>query len=193
MIIEIGTIIRAKEIGRKGRQAWIWHACEGCSKERWVVIQCGQPQNPLCFSCSRTGKVLRRGDAHGNWKGGRSILKDGYIKVYLTSDDFFRPMADSRGYVLEHRLVMAKKLGRCLQPFEKVHHKGIRYADIRNKSDNLEDNLELTTLGSHSREHSRGYRDGYAKGLIDGRNQQIEDLRKEIRLLHFKMKEVGIL
>lgn len=193
MIIQLGTVMRAKEINRKGSEKYIYHACELCGKERWVVLRNGKPRRKSCILCANKYRRHPKGSNNARWKGGRLTSKFGYIKVLLSPDDFFYPMADNKGYVLEHRLVMAKKLGRCLQPFEKVHHKGIRYTGIRNKSDNLEDNLEMTTLGSHSREHSRGYRDGYAKGLIDGRNQQIEDLRKEIRLLHFKMKEVGIL
>ena len=77
-------------------------------------------------------------------------------------------MSNNNGYVLEHRLVMAKSLGRCLLTSEQVHHKnGI-------KDDNRIENLELTTLGSHITEHNKGYQDGYAKGLIDGRNQLIK-------------------
>jgi len=193
MTIKLGTMVRGTDIGLKDKyHYWVRHSCIGCGKERWVMLRNRKPQNSKCCSCANK-KEMPRGSASKSWNGGHHITR-GYVRIYIPSDDFFFPMAGHRCYILEHRLVMAKKLGRCLQKWEHVHHKGIRYADIRNKSDNLDDNLELTTVGSHSREHSKGYRDGYAKGLIDGRNQQIEELKKEIRLLRLQVnREVGIL
>lgn len=128
-------------------------------------------------------------EATSSWKGGR-IIRQGYIMVKLQKDDFFFPMAQKSHYVYEHRLVMAKHLGRCLQPWEIVHHKGIRYEGIENKQDNLEDNLGMTTRGSHAIEHSKGYKEGYAKGLIDGRDQQIKELKQEIKLLQWQVREL---
>ncbi|TET43041.1 MAG: hypothetical protein E3J60_01225 [Dehalococcoidia bacterium] len=178
---KLGEIIRAREFGitgGEGSRQLIWHACEICGKERWVVILRGKPRNNKCRNCDH-----RIGATNSNWKGGRYKTPQGYILVWLHPDDFFYTMVDFRGYVMEHRLVMAQKLGRCLQPWELVHHKGIRYPGIDNRSDNLEDNLELTIKGSHSREHSKGYRDGYKKGLTDGRLKQIKELRQKIALL----------
>ena len=73
----------------------------------------------------------------------------GYVHIRLGPDDFLYPMVNSQGYVLEHRLVMAKHLGRCLQPWEVVHHKN------GNRTVNRLDNLELTTTSDHLALHTR--------------------------------------
>ena len=194
---ESGEIRIGQEIGKILGRRYIWCACEVCGKYRWVQSKEGQPTKRRCISCANkeTGK-RQRGENHPNWKGGRFLdSEDGYVFIRLESNDFFYPMARANGYVAEHRYVMAKKLGRCLQSWELVHHKGVRYDDIRNRSDNLEDNLEMATRGSHAIEHSKGYRDGYVKGLTDGRLKQIEELKqmieeqgKQIRLLRWERK-----
>lgn len=79
---------------------------------------------------------------HGMWRGGRFEVK-GYILVLVPQDHkFFSQMAGASGYVLEHRLVMAEKLGRPLTRDETVHHiNGI-------KNDNRPENLQLRQ-GNH--------------------------------------------
>ncbi len=79
----------------------------------------------------------RRGENSPSWQGGRVVRDDGYIQVRVTDEN--RHLADTNrsGYMLEHRLVMARKLGRPLLPGETPHHKNL----IR--SDNSPGNLEL--------------------------------------------------
>ncbi len=185
---EIGEIKHGYDLGKKPPiKKFIWTACVDCGKERWVECVRGQPRTELCLSCSSKRKVREKS---GTWKGGRiSCHKAGYIQVKLYPDDFFYPMANRAGYVLEHRLVVAKALGRCLQPWEIVHHKGIRHTGIENKSDNLIDNLELTgSLGEHITNHSKGYSDGYQKGLQDGRLKQIQELKARVSELESLLK-----
>lgn len=61
----------------------------------------------------------QRGDKNNSWKGGKTIRTDGYV---LVSNNSFPTMVNKMGYVLEHRLNMAKYLNRPLEVWETVHH-----------------------------------------------------------------------
>jgi len=67
-------------------------------------------------------KPIRTKENHPFWKGGRQITSGGYVRIKLDPSDPYFLMADHRGYALEHRIVMAKLLGRPLKPRETVHH-----------------------------------------------------------------------
>lgn len=187
---EIGDILRADELGHKGkgRELYMFIKCPNCGKDRWATCWRARHCRHLCRICAlklwhKDNPEMFLRNKSCKWKGGRQLNKKGYILVSLPSDDFFYPMVTRAGYVLEHRLVMAKHLGRCLQRWEIVHHKnGI-------KDDNRIKNLKLTTKGSHSIEHNKGYRDGYQQGYLDGQAGQIQELKKEIRLLQWQLKD----
>lgn len=82
-------------------------------------------------------KAIRRGEDHGWWKGGRIVTADGYILVQPAPSDVNLVRPNSNGYVFEHRLAMARSLGRPLLPGETVHHKD------GDPAHNAIDNLQL--------------------------------------------------
>jgi len=169
---EIGEIKLGREIGKPGKSMrYIWRACEDCGKERWIATRRNVPVCVRCYPCSR--KIV--GDK--NWKGGRCTTKDGYIEVFIHPEDLFFSMAMRKHYILEHRLMMAKQLRRCLHPWEHVHHKN----GVRN--DNRIENLEVTTPSQHHRDHAKGYKDGYIKGLKDGKDKRVKNLENRVTLL----------
>ena len=98
---EVGEIKKAREIGRKGNgRHYIWSACEGCGKERWVVLLRGKPKTILCPCCASKKRAERRHlrrEENPNWRGGRKKDKKGYIEVLLQLNDFFLPMAMKNG------------------------------------------------------------------------------------------------
>jgi hypothetical protein len=143
----------------------------------------------LKMSISGKGKHPNVGIQNPCWNGGRKIRQDGYILIRLYPGDQFYELAGKNGYILEHRLVMAKYLGRYLLPFplEVVNHKnGI-------KDDNRPENLEVKSQSEHLQEHTFGYRSGYKQGLIDGHDAQIEELRKQIKLLQWQLQEQKVI
>lgn len=80
----------------------------------------------------------RSGENCHMWKGGRNIIRGGYVEIYCPN----HPFARGGKYVREHRLIMENYLGRYLERWEVVHHiNGI-------KDDNRIENLELCIIDS---------------------------------------------
>ncbi len=162
---KLGMIKKASELGYISKSnKVIWAACEDCGKGRWVQLRNGKPTHPFCYSCAK-----KKSRAPG-WKGGRHHDPLGYMIVRIYPDDPYYPMVKFNGYVLEHRLIVAKSLGRCLLKSEIVHHNnGIR-------DDNRIENLTLTpSAGAH---------------MTLTRQCMNCGLRKEIHLLELQIKEL---
>ncbi len=137
----IQGVVRGVDLGLTNTNRYMPHNCIVCGRVRWVMMVRGQPENKQCVSCASRS---RRGNRAGAWKGGKIKTRQGYTQILLPLDDFFFSMTNKDGYVMEHRLVMAKSLGRNLHRWEIVHHKN----SVR--SDNRLGNLQLVTDDRHS-------------------------------------------
>lgn len=102
------------------------------AKRNTNCAQCGKELRKNCHPrarfCSRRCGLMerdRRGQLHAK-EGTRAPGGSGYFVVKV-----------GKRWVLEHRHIMEKKLGRSLEPHERVHHKN------GNRADNRPQNLEL--------------------------------------------------
>jgi len=125
--------------------------CTACGRDmvKWKS-QVSRARRPMtCGPTCRSEKM--RGEGNPNWLGGTwTDRRTGYRMMnteYLgEADRALLPSPVPREY-LEHRLVMARMLGRVLTPEEHVHHvNGV-------KDDNRQENLTLMDWADHSREH----------------------------------------
>ena len=84
------------------------------------------------------------GSNNPNWRGGRHISTEGYVKILLGEGHCD---ADSRGYAYEHRIVAERKIGRKLREGEEIHHVN------GDKTDNQPENIEVVTHWQHRMRH----------------------------------------
>ncbi len=122
----------------KRKRKYVWFVCSKCENGHWIDLYYYNKKfkNKLCISCSRSQRL--QGKYNPSWNGGRHITTEGYVQVYLEKGHTYYSMTvKGRNYVLEHRLIIAKNIGRCLKPWEVVHHKN------GDRQDNRLSNLEL--------------------------------------------------
>lgn len=95
------------------------------------------------YFCSSSHHQL--GERSHRWRGGRMKTENGYIAILMRDHpDAVKP----NFYVLEHRLVMEKKIGRRLLKSEIVHHIN------GDKHDNRVKNLVITSRSEHTTHHN---------------------------------------
>lgn len=125
--------------------------------EKFNCVLCGEESLKVKGKRNRSGRYYcskscaakdggglkgMKGEAHYSWKGGRNVIKNGYIEIWAPK----HPHARGGKYVREHRLVMEEHIGRYLEPHELVHHlNGV-------KNDNRIENLKIVTNETHKGE-----------------------------------------
>lgn len=173
---KVGEIKYGRDIGYSvdHRTRYIWEVCPNCSIPRWVQLK-DRNKYPKCRKCLNKGKTREKS---GSWKGGVKSNYAGYKMILLQPDDPYYPMLNRSGYAMEHRLVMAKHIGRCLLNWEVVHHiNGI-------KDDNRIENLKLIACnGEHNTQ---------VEQTLITQAKLIKKLEAEIAILKIQLNKQGI-
>lgn len=92
-------------------QEWKQHAHKG--RQNWTE------------ESEKSAKEKMTGQNNPAWKGGVTYFKThgNYVGVkYVRCPEEYIEMSRKDGYVMEHRLIVARILGRCLKRTEVVHH-----------------------------------------------------------------------
>ena len=111
-----------------------------------IVEGCGRPHKARGLCDAHYKRLLATGspqpDRPIRKAEGRGTMRNGYWNVPVPPA--LQPLVGGVSWVGEHRLVMARHLGRPLLPDEQVHHRN------GNRSDNRIENLELWSISHPS-------------------------------------------
>lgn len=118
------------------------HVSSHSEATRQAIAESGRGRKPTEQTRKRLSES-KRGRRNPSWKGGVHVRRKRRL-VYVGRT---HPMANTSGYVLEHRLVMAGVLGRPLRRDEHVHHLDL------DSLNNAPENLLIVTPSQHSRIH----------------------------------------
>lgn len=133
--------------------------CQNCGKK------CFAQNSNLKIGYGKfcTSKCQMQGQYNPDWKGGKCKHGDGYILTYNPK----HPFCTKDGYVMEHRLIIEKQIGRYLHRWEVVHHIN------KTRDDNRPENLMAF---NNSANHHRFERKCPIKSsdiIFDGRKVKI--------------------
>lgn len=115
-----------------------------CSKKCYGKFKIGKPSPNKGKHYWNSGQ-FKKGNQHPLWKNGRNTTFHGYILI-LQPD---HPCCDKKGYVLEHRYIMEKHIGRILHSEEIVHH-----IDENRSNNDISNLLLLPNKSAHMKLHN---------------------------------------
>lgn len=114
----------------------------GRRRQAELCSVCGRPSQAKSLCATHYGRLKTTGDLRPDVpratkaaRGSGSVTRHGYRVVTVDAADL--PLTDGAKRVMEHRLVMARLLGRALEVDENIHHVN------GNRLDNRPENLEL--------------------------------------------------
>ncbi len=137
---------KCKDTAQNGSGHWNW---KGGKTEKQCTM-CGHAFYGLRFAvmcsveCSiKNLAIANTREGNVNWKGGRIGGNGDYVHILFRN----HPKANKAGYIMEHRLIMEKKIGRFLNKDDVVHHIN------KKKDDNRIENLVLLGKIEHDTFH----------------------------------------
>lgn len=140
------------------------------TKRKLSLAHIGRSTGAKSVETRRKISLKNSGNGNGQWKGGVRPTTRGYIKIHSPN----HPNKDISGYVMEHRLIVEKFIGRYLTKEEQIHH-----IDFNPKNNDISNLMIFPNAKEHIRFHNKLRQFGLTQPL----RTLIENRWKEFNLL----------